>query len=96
METKEPGGATKDTVTLSKFSFSGTFQTAPSNFATVCKVLLNPADGTQTFQKGKKGASPSFSQQELHRMYIFPPTIFKHHTYQGVFLFKKIKNRRLP
>lgn len=54
METKEPGDANKDTAILGKFSSSGTFQPATSNFAPVCKVLLNPADGTQTFQEGKK------------------------------------------
>lgn len=91
MKTKEPGGANKDTATLGKFSSSGTFQPASGNFAPVCKVLLNPADGTQTFEKGKKGSfpSPSLSWQEVHCIYIFPPRIFKHHTYQRMFLLQE-------
>lgn len=36
METKEPGGANKDTATLGKFSSSATFQPLTSNFAPVC------------------------------------------------------------
>lgn len=92
MKTKEPGGANKDTTTLGNFSSSGTFQPATSNFPPVCKVLLKPADGTQTFEKGKNGIfpSPSLSWQEVYCIYIFPTPAFLNTTpTSACFYYKK-------
>ena len=58
---REPGGANKETATPGKLNSSSTFQPAASNFAPVCKVLLNPADGTQSFQKWKKKTNKTTS-----------------------------------
>lgn len=91
-EPKEPGGAKKDTATLGKFNSSSTFQPATSNFAPVCKVLLNPADGTQSFQKWKKqGFFFSFFHDNKVQWVYISPLIFKHHTYQQFFITKRKK-----